>query len=77
MPPVSGWNLRWAGWLARLLIFHADKELPLAGVVLCFTSIVPEHRVSDTIDPGANPYRILTSSMLTERADCDCESDGS
>ena len=26
-----------------------DKEHPLAGVVLCFTSILPEQRVRDTL----------------------------
>lgn len=30
----------------RSLADLLDKELPLAGVVLCFTSILPEQRVS-------------------------------
>ena len=47
MPPVSKYSLYPTG--SRTLTM-ADRELPLAGVVLCFTSILPEQRV------GRDPF---------------------
>lgn len=36
----------------KLTDSSADKERPLAGAVLCFTSIVPEQRVSSHLIPA-------------------------
>ena len=43
-----------------------DKEHPLAGAVLCFTSVLPEQRVSASISP-IDRMRLANMSSLISR----------